>query len=82
MPIINGTPQRDPANTAADAIARGYVDWIESGLGATLKTTVYVDPNAGAHHPGPPSFGPHADFALVELRGVAANQINASHFII
>lgn len=72
----------DPANTAADAIARGYVYWIESGTGATLKTTVYVDPGAGIHHPGPPSFGAHADFALVELQGVSASQLNASHFVI
>jgi Ca2+-binding RTX toxin-like protein len=72
----------DSANTAADAISRGYVYWIESGSGATLKTTVYVDPNAGAHHSGLPFFGEHKDFALVELQGVAASQLDASHFIV
>jgi Ca2+-binding RTX toxin-like protein len=72
----------DPANTAADAIARGYVYWVESGSGATLKTTVYADLNAGVHQPQPVIIGGQGDLALVELHGVAASQLNASHFVI
>jgi Ca2+-binding RTX toxin-like protein len=78
----NYVDRSDPANTAADAIARGYVYWIESGAAATLKTTVYVDLDAGTHHPGPPSFGQQADLALVDLAGVSAAQVNAGDFIV
>jgi Ca2+-binding RTX toxin-like protein len=72
------------SGNAADAIAQGYIYWIQSGTGGTLKTTVYVDPNAGFHMPTPlfPGPGASSDFAVATLDGVAASQLNASHFFV
>jgi len=69
-------------NMAADAIAQGYIYWLQTGSGATLKTTVYVDPNGGFHLPTPIVPGGPSDFAIATLDGVAANQLDASHFIV
>ena len=68
--------------SAADAIAQGYVYWVEHGQPgqAGFGTTVYVDRDGGAHNPtGLLGFG---DFAVAHLEGIAAAQINASHFIV
>ena len=72
----------DPANTAADAIAQGYIYWLQSGAGPTLQTTIYVDLNAGLHMPTPVIIGGPSDLAIVTLDGVSANQLNASHFVV
>jgi hypothetical protein len=69
-------------NTAADAIAQGYIYWLESGSGATLKTTVYVDLDGGAHLPVPMASGGPSDLAIVDLAGVSAAQINAGDFFV
>lgn len=69
-------------NDAADAIAQGYIYWLQSGSGAALKTTVYLDLDGGNHRlPGPFVMG-QTDLAIATLDGVAANQLNASHFIV
>lgn len=72
----------DSGNTAADAIAQGYIYWLQSGSGAAATTTVYFDRNAGTHTPSQPLIPGPTDFALATLDGVAANQLNASHFYV
>jgi Ca2+-binding RTX toxin-like protein len=66
----------------ADAIAQGYVYWVEQGQPgqAGFGTTVYLDRDGGAHNPtGLLGFG---DLAVAHLEGVTAAQINASHFLV
>lgn len=67
---------------AADAIAQGYIYWVQHGLPgqAGFGTTVYVDRDGGAHNPAG-LFGT-GDFAVADLQGVTANQLNANHFIV
>jgi Ca2+-binding RTX toxin-like protein len=68
--------------TGAQAITQGYVYWVQHGQPgqADFGTTVYVDRDGGLHNPnGMFGFG---DFAIADLQGVAANQLNASHFVV
>jgi Ca2+-binding RTX toxin-like protein len=67
--------------SSADAIAQGYIYWLEGQPGqASFGTTVYVDRDGGAHNPnGLLGFG---DLAVAHLEGITAAQINASHFIV
>lgn len=79
----NFSGRHDSANNnAADAIAQGYIYWLQSGSGAAATTTVYFDWNAGMHTPSQPLIPGPTDFALATLDGVAANQLNASHFYV
>jgi Ca2+-binding RTX toxin-like protein len=64
------------SGTPADAVAQGYVYWVQHGFG----TTVYVDLNGGAHTAVDSLLG--QNFALADLEGVAANQLNSSHFLV
>jgi Ca2+-binding RTX toxin-like protein len=68
--------------TASDAIGQGYIYWVQHGQPgqAGFGTTLYLDRDGGAHNPGG-IFGT-GDFAIADLQGVAANQLNASHFIV
>jgi Ca2+-binding RTX toxin-like protein len=70
------------SGTAADAVAQGYLYWVQHGIVGQpgFGTTVYVDLNGGAHTVMDSQLG--ANFALADLEGVAANQLNASHFLV
>jgi Ca2+-binding RTX toxin-like protein len=71
------------ANTsAADAIAQGYIYWVEHGQPgqAGFGTTVYVDRNGGAHN-ATGLFG-MGDFAVADLQGVAATDLGPSHYLV
>jgi Ca2+-binding RTX toxin-like protein len=59
--------------TAAEAIAQGYLYWQQTAAG----TTVYVDRNGAAAD----SFS-QPDLAIAHLDGVAANQLDATHFLV
>ena len=63
--------------TAAQAIAQGYLYWVQTGQPgqAGFGTTVYIDRNGAAAD----SFS-QPDLAIAHLDGVAANQLDASHF--
>jgi Ca2+-binding RTX toxin-like protein len=67
---------------AQDAIDQGYIYWLEHGQPgqAGFGTTVYIDRDGGKHNPtGILGAG---DFAIADLLGVSAGQINAGVFII
>jgi Ca2+-binding RTX toxin-like protein len=64
------------SGTAADAVAQGYVYWVQQGTG----TTVYVDLDGGAHTLMDSLLG--HNFAVAHLEGVAANQLSSSHFLV
>jgi len=70
------------SGTPADAVAQGYLYWVQHGVVGQpgFGTTVYVDLNGGAHTPMDALMG--RSFALADLEGVAANQINSSHFLV
>lgn len=72
--------------TAQDAISQGYIYWRPSfRLGGPLTTTVYIDPDGGTHTPASNlaiALGATPDFAIADLPGVLASQLNASHFIV
>jgi Ca2+-binding RTX toxin-like protein len=70
------------AGTPADAVAQGYVYWQQHGVVGQpgFGTTVYVDLNGGPHTLMDSQLG--ENFALADLEGVAANQLNASHFLV
>jgi hypothetical protein len=70
--------------TSADAISQGYIFWRQSltRLGAPLSTTVYVDFDGGAHDLNPSPFFGVQDLAVVQLDGIMASQLDASHFIV
>jgi Ca2+-binding RTX toxin-like protein len=65
--------------TAAQAIGQGYIYWVQHGQPgqAGFGTTVYVDRNGSAF-----DFLNAPDLAIADLQGVAANQLNANHFIV
>jgi Ca2+-binding RTX toxin-like protein len=68
--------------TAANAITQGYIYWTQHGQPgqAGFGTTVYVDRDGGLHSPNG-MFG-LGDFAIADLQGIAANQLNATHFVV
>jgi Ca2+-binding RTX toxin-like protein len=68
--------------SSADAVAQGYVYWLEQGQpgDADFGSTVYVDRDGGAHNPNG-LFG-SADYAVAFLQSVAAGDLNANHFIV
>jgi Ca2+-binding RTX toxin-like protein len=68
--------------SAADAVSQGYIYWVQHGQPgqAGFGTTVYVDRDGGAHNPSG-LFGT-GDFAVADLQGVAASDLNANHFIV
>lgn len=70
------------SGTPADAVNNGYVYWVQHGAVGQpgFGTTVYVDLNGGAHTVMDSLFG--QNFALADLEGVAANQLNSSHFLV
>jgi Ca2+-binding RTX toxin-like protein len=70
------------SGTPADAVAQGYIYWTQHGIVGQpgFGTTVYVDLNGGPHTAMDSLLG--QNFALVELEGVAANQLNSSHFLV
>lgn len=70
------------SGTAADAVAQGYLYWAQHGVVGQpgFGTTVYVDLNGGAHTVMDSLLG--QNFALADLEGVAANQLNSSYFLV
>lgn len=70
--------------TAADAVAQGYIYWqltsFSAGWPSTSTTTVYIDPDGGAH--STPMWGFGGDLEIVDLEGLRPSQLGASNFIV
>lgn len=83
--LLNGQ-SNFTGTTAQEAIDQGYIYWASSfRLGGALTTTVYIDPDGGTHTPASNlniAIGLTPDFAIADLAGVSATQLNASHFIV
>ena len=64
---------------AAAAVSQGYIYWVQHGQTGQpgFGTTVYLDRTGG-----PIDSLNAPDLAIVDLQGVAANQLNAGHFIV
>lgn len=70
-------------SSASEAIAQGYIYFVQHGTAGQpgFGTTVYVDKDGGTHSPAQ-ILAVFDQEAIVDLKGVAANQLAAGDFIV